>query len=141
MVGGSDIIYGILSNDANVVADVTKSNGNKKIHKDFVPQDTTLPFIVYFSIDATPINNIEGFAGVIRERIQIDCYADNPRGCRELGKKVFDAVADHPRAKVLGHELQGIDFLSWNATVVPDQDADEKPISRHSADYMVTYDL
>jgi len=140
MVGGAEIVWDLLKNDADVAAAVSSdSDGNVAIYTDHVPQHATLPFIVLFTISHVPVESQDGFSGVFIERMQVDVYADMPDTVRDVAQKVFMALMHPPNQDVQGNEMQDIAYLDGQGFAVDDGDADEVPLNRYSMDFRVSY--
>ena len=77
-----DIHY-ILKNNANVTALVIA-----RIYPMKLPQNWTLPAIVYQRISGARWANYSGASGRARPRFQIDCYASDYDGAKDLSDKV-----------------------------------------------------
>lgn len=87
------------------------------------PEKVTYPCIVYFRINSTPINTIDGGSTIDLVRIQVDTYAKTYSACKVLAESV--------RSSLEGSAVK--------ATLQTDQDIFEPDLSvfRVSQDYYV----
>lgn len=109
-----------------------------------IPQDTsnftaTYPAIVFNLIDDVPVNNLSGFAGLSRARLQIDCYSD------ESNKAVIN-LTEVIRLKLHGYRGLMSDVVVNNCKLETSQTMNQPPIDgsddwtyRKRSDYTISY--
>lgn len=76
-------IYYILTNNAAVSALVSN-----RVYPLLLPQRWTLPAITYQRVSGDRAANYSGASGRARPRFQIDCWADDYDGAKDLADKV-----------------------------------------------------
>jgi hypothetical protein len=81
-------VYQLLANTSAVVAIV----GDRIAGHGEVPQDTTRPYITYFTVTGQPFDQISGAPCSDRDSEQIDCWHDTRPGIRKLAFAVRDAL-------------------------------------------------
>ena len=116
-------VYSLLSANAAVAARVAT-----RIYPLIAPQTAAVPRIVYTNVDESHIRSLQGYtSGLIRDRVQVDCYAKTYAESETMADEVTDAFASLPavtlspsrvgRASLYEDETQlfrvTMDFLLW----------------------------
>jgi hypothetical protein len=57
-----------------------------------VPQDVTLPYLVYQTIDDIPVHSQDGFSKLSTARIQINSFDDSYIDCKAVDTAIFNAI-------------------------------------------------
>lgn len=98
-----------------------------------LPQQPTLPAIVFFRVSGERIFDTDGETGLADGRFQFDCWDDNLRGARELAEAVRKRLSGYSGAAG-GETVQG-------AFLENDQDLYDSELDAHRVmmDYLVWY--
>ncbi|NUN51914.1 MAG: DUF3168 domain-containing protein [Planctomycetaceae bacterium] len=72
-----------------------------------LPQDETLPALVYSRISGVPEHHLTGRANIGRARFQVDCYAATPAEVKALKEAVREAL-DHYSGAPAGEKIHAI---------------------------------
>lgn len=96
-----------------------------------LPQDATLPAIVYSTISGYRPQSQEGPSGIVRLRIQIDCWAETYAGAEALAEAVRLRLNGY-RGSAGSGEIKGAFFDSERD--LSDSETDRKA---RSVDYMI----
>jgi len=135
MAGLDVALYSILSQDATtgpLVAD-SGSPATYRIFPVFAGENPTLPCLIYGTISAVREDELEGPMTWVRERIQIDCFADSYTDCKTLAEAVRKALNGYS-GTVSGKEI-------FYASLDNQQDFyDDKAVFRRiSLDFIITH--
>ncbi len=87
MTFGAEIIKSALSDDSGLSALI---GSRAYLHQ--APQGVTMPCVTYFQVSSDINNSLSGPADIIRERWQIDCWADRYSDAMAVSAAVKTAV-------------------------------------------------
>jgi hypothetical protein len=125
---------------AHLIADGTV-NGivGSKIHPNMIPQDGTLPALVYTQISSNRELDIAGPQSFMQVRIQVDCWHNSYSGVKALADAVRVSLNGVGIAspRLLGTEPVQLVFLE-NDNDLSDFEGDRRDY-RVSQDWAITY--
>ena len=129
-----DISLGLRTYMVSVSAITTVAS--TRIYRGHLPQDATLPAIVYQAVSGNDTPHLTGSGNFGMTRIQIDCYAANPTDANSLGE-ILRKNLTHYRGAAGTETIDNI-----NAGSPRERDEEPKDNSDgwryvHSRDYMV----
>ena len=108
-------IYTVLSTDVTVSALVST-----RIYPMIIPQNGTLPAVVYQRVSTLPINSLSGDSGLDSVRIQLSCWSPTYAGAKSLGLAVRNALTLSSLKAITEMELDDIDDLTGHYRVILD---------------------
>jgi len=76
-----------------------------------MPQNATLPYILYTILNETPSDTLQGMAGLFSATVQIDVYSKTYPEAVEVGEKVRYAMQGYSGINK-GIEIQGIYLIN-----------------------------
>lgn len=82
-----DGLYAHLTAQSSIT-DVT----GDRIYPGVLPQDPTLPAVVFYNVGSVPIATQDQKPVAMRTRFQIDCYARSNRDAKLLDKRIHDVL-------------------------------------------------
>ena len=122
-----------LAADTDVAADV-----GTRIFPRAMPQDATLPAIVYQLISSISDDAIGAAAGIVTALVQVDVYADTHLAANNLAEDVRDSL--HGFAGTMGNEtVRGLQLDNkFEGYLVPDDGGDDGTY-RVTMDWSITH--
>jgi hypothetical protein len=98
-------LYTALTTDADI-----KRIVNTRVYPVVMPQDVTLPAVSYQRMSASPLNTLNGYAGMKNAHVVINSWARTYDEAKELAGHVHTAMdAVRTFRSVLTNELDGYD--------------------------------
>ena len=85
-----DGIFAYLSSQSNIT-----TIAGSRIYGQVLPQDATLPAVVFNNIASVPLDMLNGKPVMDRTRIQVDCYARNSHDAKLLAKAIRDSLESY----------------------------------------------
>ena len=124
----------LLINDADVAGIVVG-----RVYPQQAPQNSDLPCIVYMGVGDDTLYSADGETGMITVLVQFDSYAETYDAAITLDEKVRLVLSGYV-GTVTGVVIRGILKDATRDLTEETTDQREKPITRISTDYSVTYD-
>jgi hypothetical protein len=112
---------------------ITNLTGQRIYYAGKVPQDVTLPFVTFQTIDDIPTHSHDGFSNFSTVRVQINSFASTYLGVKALDTAVFTAI-DSQKTTWSGLRVSCQKDMSGDF-----QDDDEPDICGIHTDYMIMY--
>lgn len=84
-------IYSLLTNDATVSGLV-----GTRVYPGMAPQGCARPFIVYQRVSGEAYPDLDGMTGIVKSRVQVDCYANTYQAASALYAAAIAALDVSP---------------------------------------------
>lgn len=97
---------------SKLIADtLITSLAGTRVYPQKLPQNPTLPAVIYSIISDTPNADVSGMAGLFNADIQIECYAETAQAAQDLSENVRLSLQSY-RGTHLSVGINGIYFIT-----------------------------
>ena len=73
-----------------------QTDAGDRVYPIIAPEGSQLPRLTYTRVSTTPVNSLQGHAGLDQATFQIDCWARTNLGCVTLARQVREAMKGQP---------------------------------------------
>lgn len=111
-----DFIYSLLAGSQPVVSII-----GSRIYRVKMPDNPQLPAITYQTVSSSPVESFEGFSGLWKPMIRVDCWGKGAGSTQDLAEKVRLALHGY-QGSYQDRRIHNI--LEWSVTELYDEDLD-----------------
>lgn len=109
-----------------------------RVYRKIAPENPTLPYVTYFSVDRPRIHLIRYSTDIVQERVQVDCWAATDGAAQNVADAIREEL-DGFVGNMGGTRVLGCTHVDESDTMEAPLAASETPIHRVRQDYMISY--